>query len=437
MRRFLGFAGITVVLLAAACGGSGGSSRFKGEVAGLVTDANGAPVRGARVFADGKETYSNSSGAFVLSGVGEGDHLIRAEITQNGIDFNGQNVARIFRGDRTKSLNIAVVRRELQARLHGTVRDRFGNRLSGVHVFALGNALTASLAISDSSGNYSLRGLMAGVTYELTATGRTYGSDLDTVVLSANEDRELNFVLSDGLNPAMSAPENLEAVAWTSPFELTRSDPQLKAGIRAIKDMIDPRRRSQTGRLTINGNHIEVDLFWDPYFDNYVDLLGFGIYRATTSNGPSVAIDFMRDPNAAFFMDLDDTLLEDRNYYYEITALNVQYPDTFNSESDFSNRYGVRTLGDLFLNAPTFSPLTFRWQAAVGASEYVVYLFDTYPGIGVTSIWSNESSPTSGTSLAYSGPALQSGHRYYYVVLGLANGNDSRTISVIDDFVAN
>jgi hypothetical protein len=435
MKHFFGLAGLAALLLSG-CGGSGGGSA-KGEVAGIVSDANGNPVRGARVFASGKETYSNSSGAFVLSGVGEGDHLIRAEITQNGVDFNGQNVARIFRGERSKSLNIAVVRRELQARLHGTVRDRFGNRLIGVRIFAMGNALTASMAITDSNGDYSLRGLMAGVTYALTATGRTYDSDLDTVILAANEDREMNFVLGDGSNPAMPAPENLVAVAWTSPFEATRSSARQREGLEAVKAMVDPRRKRTQGRTTINGNHVEVDLFWDPYFANFSSLLGFGIYRATSAGGASTAIDFMRDPNAAFFMDIEEALREHTNYYYEITALNVWYPDTFNSESDFSNRYGVRTLGDLFLNPATQGPLTFRWQAGSGAESYIVYLFENFPGIGQTSVWNNESSPAVGTSLVYSGPALQSGRRYYYVVLGVANGNDSRTISIIDDFVAN
>jgi len=436
MKHSFGWLALAAISLAG-CGGGEGGSQVKGEVAGIVTDANGSPVRGARVFADGRETFSNASGAFVLSQIGEGDHLIRAEITQGGVEFNGQNVARIFRGDRTRSLNIAVVRRELQARLHGIVRDRFGNRLEGARVYAFGNALTASMALTDSSGNYSLRGLMAGVDYEVMATGRTYSSDLDNVNLSANEDLEMNFVLGDGGNPALPAPTNLEAVAWTSPFEITRGNARQQAGLDAVKSLIDPRRKRTQGRTTVNGNQVEVDLYWDPYTSNFSNLLGFGIYQATTPSGASTAIDFMRDPYAAFFMDLDDSLREDRTYYYEITALNTQYPDTFNSESNFSNRYGVKTLGDLFLNSITQGPLTFRWQAALGATTYVVYLFDEFPGIGRTSIWNNESSPTAGTSLVYSGPSLISGHRYYYVVLGLANGDDSRTISLIDDFVAN
>jgi hypothetical protein len=435
MKALVWTLGGAMLLTLLSCGG-GGSSAFVGQIAGVVTDANGSPVREARVFAAGKETFSNSAGSFVLTGISEGDHLVRAEITQNGVDFNGQNVARVFRQERTKTLGIAVVRTSLQARIHGTVRDRFGNRLVGARVFAMGNALTASMAITDSNGDYAMGGLMAGVTYQLTASGRTYNSDLDTVNLNVGEDLRFDFVLGDGSDPVMPAPTGLVAVAWTSPSEATRSPSQL-AGLKAVKDLLDPRRKTLAGRTTINGNNVEVDLFWDTYVANYQSLLGFGIYRSPTSSGASTAIDFLRDPNGFFFQDLDDDLRENEDWYYEITALSVSYPDTNNSESNFSNRYGVETLGDLFLRPVLFSPLTFRWDPASGAEEYVVYLFENFPGVGQTSIWNNESNPTTATQLVYTGPSLTPGRRYYYVVLGLANGTDSRTLSIIDDFVAN
>jgi len=66
-----------------------------------------------------------------------------------------------------------------------------------------------------------------------------------------------------------------------------------------------------------------------------------------------------------------------------------------------------------------------------------VYLFDEYPGIGVDPIWDNSASPVGGTQLTYTGPNLQSGRRYYYVILGLANGQTSRTITTVEEFVAN
>jgi hypothetical protein len=435
MKRISSFLGAAVLATLIGCGGGGGS-QFFGEVSGIVTDANGDPVRGARVTAAGRETFSNSAGSYVLTRVVEGDQIVRAEITQNGIDFSGQNVARIFGEDRTQTINIAVARTSLQAGIHGTVRDRFGNRIAGAKVFAMGNALTSSVAFTNSSGDYIMRGLMSGVNYQLTASARTFENDVDSVNLVPGEDPRFDFILGDGTNPAMLPPQNLSAVAWTTPSEITRS-PSQRAGIEAVKNMLLPKRKVQTGRTTVNGNNVEVDLFWDEYTSNFDMLLGFGIYRSSTSGGQSTAIDFMRDPHAAFFQDLDDNLHENQNWYYEITALSTQYPDTFNSESNFSNRYGVATLGDLFLNSLLTGPLTFRWIAGSGATSYVVYLFDEFPGVGVNSVWNTEATPTSGTSQVYTGPALTSGHRYFYVVLGLANSGDSRTLSVIDEFIAN
>jgi hypothetical protein len=249
----------------------------------------------------------------------------------------------------------------------------------------------------------------------------------------------VDFVLSDETNPTLPAPENLVAVAWTTPFEETRS-PSQAAGLEAVKRMFDARRatRLASSRVSPLGNHVEVDLYWDPLPGQYYDaLLGFGIYRALTAQGPSTAIDFLRDPNAAFFADIDDSLLSNRAYYYEITALNTSYPDFQNSESAFSNRYGLITLGDLELLTETQSPLRFRWLPATGAEEYMVFLFDEFPSIGVTAIWDNSATPTTGTSYTYDGPPLQSGARYYYVVIALANGSDSRSLSWIADFVAN
>jgi hypothetical protein len=208
-------------------------------------------------------------------------------------------------------------------------------------------------------------------------------------------------------------------------------------GIEAVKQMLDPRRGLARTRTTALGNHVEVDLYWDPLPSQYYTaLLGFGVYRANSAVGAAFAIDFLRDPNALFFADIDDGLIEDQTYYYEITALNTSYPGTANSESNPSNRYGVLTLGDLELLSTTAGP-TFNWIPAIGAEEYVVYLFDEYPRIGESPIWSNESSPTTGSSVTYSGPALTSGQRYYFVVLGTANGGDSRTLSLIADFIAN
>lgn len=434
MVRF--FVLFLVAAMVAGCGGIG--PNFVGEISGVVFDANGDIVREARVFFQGKETFSNSSGIYVLQDVGEGQVAVRADVVRNGVTFSGVNVFQVFRSERTKNANIVVVRQSQQASIHGTVRDRFGNRVAGARVFAVGNALTSNVDITDGFGDYALDRLQSGISYLVTATARTYNSDTATVLLVSGEDRQLNLILDDETNPTLPAPQNVVAVAWTTPFEATRA-PNKAAAFEAIKRLIDPRRAQRhSGRDTPAGNHVEVDVYWGWAATQFDDaLLGFGIYRATSALGPATAVDFVNDPNALFFADIDQGLFVNQVYYYEVTALNTSYPDFPNSESPPSNRFDVLTLGDLFLLGTTNGPLTFHWQAAQNADEYSVFLFDELPSIGVNAFWDTGLSPTTGTSQVYTGPVLQSGHRYFYIVLGTANLGDSRTLSAIGEFVAN
>ncbi|MCO5296317.1 MAG: carboxypeptidase-like regulatory domain-containing protein [Fimbriimonadaceae bacterium] len=416
----------------AGCGGGGTSAL--GQLAGVITDINGGVVRGARVWIGSKTTNSNSSGAYILDGIEEGEQTVRAEIVQDGIRYVGQNVATIYRSERSKSVNIVVVNESQRGSVRGHVYDRQGRGLVNARVFAFGNALSSAVAITDSSGYYSLDGLQAGLDYEIAGSARGYNSDTLYANLAANEQRTLNFTLDDGTNPGFGPPQNLEAVIWTSPFEMTRGATSREA-VEAIKRLFDPRHpRAVHTRDSVGGSPIETDLYWDPVVSD--SLLGYGIYRGTSAFGPVAAIDFLRDPLTYFFADSDDRLQEGIAYYYEITALGTLYPDVAGSESAPSNRYGVTPLGDLRLLSVGAGP-RFQWQPANHATSYVVYLFDRYPGLDVDSIWNNESTRTTNNYADYTGPGLQSGRRYYYVVLGLANDDDSRTISEIGEFVAN
>lgn len=426
-----------VALVCAGCAG-GGNSAFNGKISGIVFDINGGVVRDARVWVDlpgseDPETQTNSAGSYILENVPEGVQIVRAEVRdENNLRYYGQNMIQVFEGENSKSTNICVVRDNQLAAIKGTVRDRNGFLVAGAKVYAIGgNGLSSNYVITGEDGDYILGGLQAGITYDVSASARFFGNDEDQVNLNAAEERIINFTLNNSTDPLLPAPQNLSAIVWTSPREMTRSN-ELRA-IEGIKRLFDPRRPTKAdGRLSIGGNWIEVDLFWDPVVRN--QLLGYGIYRGTTSSGPLTPIDFLRDVFAEMYIDLDEGLAENVNYYYEITALSTEYPDTNNSESDPSNRYGVTALGDLDLLPELTGPLTFRWTAARNATSYIVYVFDEYPRIDITEIW--ESPRTSGTDMVYTGPGLVSGRTYYYVVLGLANNDDSRTISVVESFVA-
>jgi len=422
------------------CGGGHGSGPRNTEISGIVTDINGDIVRNARVWINGfGETHSNSSGAYVLTDISTGDFVIRAQIDQDGITYKGENVARTFDSERTKSLNITVVRASQQMRIHGRVIDRDGHVIGGARVFAISSAVdtaSSTFDITASDGTFNIDSLLGDTNYTVVASARGFNNDTETVNVPAGGDQEFIFTLGNATDPLLPAPTNLEGVAWTSPSELTRS-PQSQTAIRNIKRIFEPRTaKVKTTRSTVNGNWIETDLFWDIYPGNTAHI-GFGVYRRQGTSGSFTAVDFLRDPLANIYEDNDDVLLEDQTWSYELTAINTNYPDTTNSESDPSNIVTVETLADLIVDPATQGPLTFHWEGSSGATTFVVYLFDRYPGLGVDAIWDNSGSPTAGTSLAYSGSSLSSGHTYYYVVLGLANSNNSRTISAVQSFVAN
>jgi hypothetical protein len=444
MMRSHWIAGFVALIAMVGCGGGGsggGDGRRTADVSGIVTDFNGNAVRDAKVWIEQfDETKSNSNGSFVLENIAEGDWKIRAEVFRDGVRYRGENVVRTFEDERARSVNITLIRESQIARVFGQVVNNQGFPVEGARVFAMapndGGVFSSTYDLTDSEGSFDLDTLMGGVDYRIVASGVEFNSDVDVVNVPAGDEEELVLVLKNPTDPVLPAPTGLEAVSWVSPREETRSRGS-DAAYQNLKRLFDPRTPSRTStRDTNDGNWVEVDLFWDPY-PNEDSHIGFGIYRRFGTVGDFFATDFLRDPEAEIYIDLDSELLEFDTVGYLITAINTNYPDTSNSESESSNSVTVETLDDLFLNPVAQGPLRFRWQAGSGAEEFIVYLFDEYPGIGVGSIWDNAASPATGTEAQYTGSSLQSGRRYYYMVLGVANSQTSRTISRVGVFVAN
>lgn len=438
MKRIRLFLYTVLGLLIIGCGGGG--TAYHGQVSGVVTDVDGNVVRGATVWVDGTshQTVTNSDGLYVLETVPEDDVLIRASITRNSIDYVGSNVARVYADERAKSVNLVVVRESETATVRAYVTDNQGNPLEGARVFALvgtGGVYNSSMALTDSSGVCRIRHLMAGQDYTLVASGRGYQSDTDTVNLDSGETYEIIFTLGNATNVSLPAPTNLSATAWTTPNETSRS-PKESSALEAFKNMIDPKRAKSNvqTRDSYYGHWVEVDLYWDKVDSN--KLLGYGIYRALGASSTTSAVDYLRDPLAEYYSDLDSQLVDLQTYSYQVTSLNTLYGyDGYTgTESEKSDRVTVETLSDLDLLAVSQSPLTFNWYEGSGATTYQVYLFSQYPSFGVDWTWS--SAEVTGSSATYDGPALTSGKRYYYIVLG-SKGSNSRTISTVGEFVKN
>jgi hypothetical protein len=441
LQRF-GFLGVLALALAG-CGG-GGAGTIQGSVSGVVFDVNGNPVRGATVYTGDQfnvSTVSGSGGSYVLTPVAGQVNTIHASLSTGGSQYVGQNVFQVFAGEQTKSVNITLVPTAGLATASGSVTDRGGRPLANVQVSAQAATwFTASMTLSASDGTYHLTQLVPGVSYTLLASGKNYNSDRTVTTFNNSENRSLNFVLNDPTNSTVATPTSLTATSYTSPANPSRSLSQDNA-IENMKRILDPTRakRKLPGaktRSTPNGNYTEIDLNWTGINDPA--LLGYGIYRAQGSNTPTASIDFLGDPQASFYADLDATLLVGNTYTYAISSLNSTYGSSGGSASPLSNNASALILGDLFLSGTDVNAVTFNWQAAPNATVYGVYLFDQYPDLGVSSIWNSDTATeqVTGTAKTYDGAGqLVSGHTYYFIVVGRNPAGNGVTFSPVGSFV--
>jgi hypothetical protein len=277
-------------------------------------------------------------------------------------------------------------------------------------------------------------------------------NDRKTVSVVAGQITPASFALGVASVPA--APTNLEAVVWTQPRGVTRStSPEVANALEAIKRLLDPRRarRHAISRATPAGSLIEVDLTWDFVEDSR--RLGYGIYRGRSANPASLpdnAIAFLRDPLADLFADLDLSLTPGVTYYYQIVAVGANFdPDTGAGASEPSNTASATPLEPMSI-FPSFpaqgatistSTPTLRWDRLNGASYYQVLLFEGFPDINRDPLWptdlnnpgnSRVSHPNNST--VYTGPALQPGQTYYWVVVAFSADGSARSISPLWKF---
>lgn len=440
-----------VVMWLTACGGK---EVHRGSIAGTVTDINGDPVVGARVWVEGAgETVTNTNGTFLLTDVPEGFKNVRASARIGNQDWSGVALVQVFADDITRNANILLCPVNLQGSIEGFVLDPYGGRVEGARVFA-GGPLTSAMAVTDKNGYYRIDGLRGGYEYPVVASAPGFLNDRKTVSVVAGQITPASFALGVASGVVPAAPTNLEAVVWTQPRGVTRStSPEVANALEAIKRLLDPRRarRHAISRATPAGSLIEVDLTWDFVEDSR--RLGYGIYRGRSANPASLpdnAIAFLRDPLADLFADLDLSLTPGVTYYYQIVAVGANFdPDTGAGASEPSNTASATPLEPMSI-FPSFpaqgatistSTPTLRWDRLNGASYYQVLLFEGFPDINRDPLWptdlnnpgnSRVSHPNNST--VYTGPALQPGQTYYWVVVAFSADGSARSISPLWKF---
>jgi len=413
------------VLVIAGCGGETGPKTS--TVTGTVLTRDADPMRDATVTANGQTTRTTTSGAFFLENLGDGDIEVRAQATVNGTRYVGRTVIFNLEDAQQNNVNIMVARESEVGTIRGTIRDRDGFLLQGASIFAYVGLGSSVRAVSDENGNFEMREVPSG-DLTLSATGRGYRSDQTFITLGNRQDRTINFTLDEPGLPSLNPPTLSSVSTWVSHPDATRGESE--GALAWAKKHLGGREANpkSTSRSLRTDMIVETDLEWNSI--QFPDLLGFNVYRGFGANGSVSALDLSFDPLANYYVDIG--LQPDSTYSYALSTVATLYPDFNNTESTLSSRIVVDTLNLLNINPVSAGP-RFSWQGGSGADIYQVFVFDGFPSAGSNFYY--QTNTTSGLNYVYDGPTLQSGRTYYYIVLGTANGGESRTISQVGTFV--
>ena len=479
-------AAIVATLILQGCGG-GGSTSGVSTISGTVSDINRNVLIGARVWVDSThETESLASGAYRLDNVESDWTTIRASATVNGETWVGSTAAYVLWNEPTMNINIVLAPSSDTCEIGGVVRDDTGHRVDGARVLITTRILSphvdtssydgpygSIVAITDTDGSYLLEDVPAGISATISAS--YVGFSNDEIEINNTSGDQIDFSLDESnIGDSPVEPILVLIESWTMPDTITRSD---MGAFRAVKAFRSPMfrkavaaknsRKQAIMKATPAGSLIEIDLYWNALDENDShDIAGYGIYRATSQSADKSAIDFIRDPYANFYGDTGAEITPNHNYYYAITSVNVQFLDAnnnfdYDSESYYlSNTLSIAPLGQLQAGSPAqgasgVDDPTFSWTRLTGATSYTVYVYDEFPALpldpsydysddpnadaGVLPVWPRQANPDestvndSTTSLAYGGPALISGHTYYWLILA-SDGNGAYSYSQLRHF---
>jgi hypothetical protein len=450
-----------------------------------VTDVNGAAIVGASVQLGSQRTVSTQFGTYVIPNVivpaGQTSLVtqVTASATVNGVSWTGQNLAEVPKNAANSSnVHIVLSAASQQGSLSGVVQDAQSHPIVGAHVF-VGNLLPADptvsgdvphfgnlssiTAITDSTGRYTVAGLPPGSAYVVTASAPGYlNATLNTVALNAKQQKQLaafvlnlssgtssvpvvtDFSLSSITTPAVTTRAAVRADG-TSAMEVIKRYIWKQRGLlnhrEAAPNTIT--RRRVTSRSP-SGTIIENDLFWT--YTPLNNLYGYVILNSVGDDTHFQSIATLRDALADRFSDIDSILEPDTLYYYSLARLDtINYP-TNGAEGTPINPLVTEPLGPETLVSPLSgatvgSTPTFQWTAVNRAAKYGVLVYAQFPSYqpdnpadgGVQPYW--VSSSVTGQQTTYQGPALVSGHTYWWAVLAADDTNSAYSISPLQTFV--
>lgn len=462
-------------LLIGGCGGGGGGSNGGGGgggtasgkiVLGRVVDVMGNPVPGATIHVEGggQSATALSQGGFRLDNVGTGVRRITASVQHNGTTFTGSTQTLVLDQATTSNANIQVSPTDQQASITGTVRDANGRPLRDARVFlavfvtaGTGNgdgSLASLVAFADSQGLYRLDNVPAGVSrYTIAASLQGFQNDKEFINnLQAGEVRRLDLNLGNSFGQGLTVPTNAQVFSFTEPsggqrpYAISQSGGTASATsavYERLRRTLSPayaRRAAsahasaataQTTRkahaTSAFGDYaVQMDLFFDNNEPNSIS--GFRVYNSQGSSQLQ-PYDFLQDPLADSYSDLDPFYVANQQYNFAVSAIN-----TDGAETDLSNASSVVPLDLLRLNRPGINqsvgnPVNVSWNPINGASAYTVFLYDSFPSVDANFTQFPASNGASSLTL----PNLNRGD-YYVIVAGLTADGSAISVTPITKF---
>lgn len=465
-------------------GNSGGNGNTGGNpapgassvVLGKVVDTDGNVVPGATVIPDGGGVIANtlSQGGYRLEGLTPGVHRLVAGVTIKKVSYTGSTQVLALQNATVSNADMVLSLANQQASVTGTVRDTSGRPIPGVRVFVgvlVGSGVTSLVAFTDNNGVYLLQnvptvqGGNAGISYTIAASATGYQNQKFSqglVNLQPGETRGQDFVLAGSSNQAVNAPTNLFVQAFTQPStpqlapQVARAHAAAGSVYEQIRRSISPnyarlaqsRHGAAKTRPLVARAHVSADspaiIEMDVSFSNTNQpdsLAGFTIYNTALSSSLA-PYDFLQDPLANFYSDLDPIYNPNQVYNFAVSATNTQ-----GTESALSSTVTIAPLGLLRLTQPQpddvlSNPVTIAWSSVYAATGYAVFVYDQFPTINTQPVFTSQQATAGGALLpagttSYKLPiALTSGQDYFVVVAASATlpGAEDDSISAITRF---
>ncbi|HZT41216.1 MAG TPA: carboxypeptidase-like regulatory domain-containing protein [Chthonomonadaceae bacterium] len=449
-----------------------------------MTDVNGSPIVGAKVQMGSQSTTSTQFGAYALPIAAVQTPTVQtvtASATINGQNWSGQNTVQIQPNQATTSnAQIVLSNTATQGAITGVAQDSSGHPLPNARVFAAAPAtatsfstLSSFVAFTDQSGKFTIPRmppLAGGAAYTVTASRAGYVNANTSAVVTTGQQTSVTLTLTaSSAGSTLPTPQNLAAQSITTPTVPTRAAGAFTDhAFNAIRYLILARRgllghrAADSARITLRrrltrnppaGSLIENDVFWD--YAPFNTLYGYDMLRSIGDATHFASIALLLDPLADRFADNDGILTPDTTYYYSLARLDtISYPANGTEGDPVEPPVSVEPLNAISLTAPpngqsvTATP-TLSWTGLSRAAAYQILVYAQFPSYqsdtdpnGVKPIWPQDitnpgSSLVTGastTSQVYQGPALQSGHTYYWAVLAIDTTGTDFSISPIRSF---